>query len=566
MSNQQNREQQNPPNTPPENTQLYLAPYSRGGDVGGILGWLSQFYGLKVYGNSLLGKRAATEMGYAALLLTAIFLFDLVAWTTLWNMVIHGGDTTVDLLTPFAFLGGLLFAGTIFIYERQFITADIGAHKIRAGLAIALRALVLVLAAIITAQPVEVIVFRGPIRDRIHEESVIAHSVQYLDDLKKDDASTTAQPAAAGQGQESPSASPANPATPPDGQPPRQTRGQDAQENLNEIELRLLDDIDEARRKGVRAEAKIPDLERQKSVAEAGIARARNISCRQDTDEERRRCGIRRRDAIQRATNRRDSIVAEIDETKRAITEAGIEVKQLRESDMHKIANEKLNAPPERRKALKQWIDDINNASPGAPVPAPAPLTAPAFLDKPYDFFKRLRILEDLKDGNPAQMPDKRLNEADEEFLATKLRVPGLARGDQANKMRATNASIFQWQYWIVYFIAMVIPLLVIAFKLIIPTELRDYYSSDKQAEAGNYEAMRLRFTREKPAQETAGEKSSSPRAETSHARLDGVDGRAENFDDDDFVRAETGRSDGRAHRFDDDEVIVSTRIENDGS
>ena len=136
-----------------------LAP-ARGEELNGALGGLAKFYMLNVNGASLLTTRAAMEMKLVAVMLTINFLFDLAVWTSLWNMVFQNGKLTVGVWSIPALFCGVLFATIIFIYERQFMTADTYHRIKKVLLPVALRLIVIVIAAAVTTQPFEVMVLR----------------------------------------------------------------------------------------------------------------------------------------------------------------------------------------------------------------------------------------------------------------------------------------------------------------------------------------------------------------------------------------------------------------------
>src|ERR1039457_6816471 len=157
-------------------SRIFLAP-TRSRVLGKTLGRLVQWYGLDVYGTAQLTQRPKFDMYGVAAILTVIFLFDLGAWSLLFNMILHAGIMENTKSTFLAVLAGLIFASATLIYERQFMTADTSSatglkRRLFIWLAIFLRLSVLGAAALVTSQPMELLVFDGAIADRIHEESV----------------------------------------------------------------------------------------------------------------------------------------------------------------------------------------------------------------------------------------------------------------------------------------------------------------------------------------------------------------------------------------------------------
>jgi hypothetical protein len=147
--------------------------------LNGVLGNLAKYYRLDVYGDSLLSKRAASEISFVALLLTINFLFYFFAWTSVWSLILFG-KLSLSWHTIVAALGGLIFACLMLTYERQLLTADTSGRWSQRVLPITLRVLLILTSTLIISQPVELLVFSGPINSRIHEESVRLEAVRRL--------------------------------------------------------------------------------------------------------------------------------------------------------------------------------------------------------------------------------------------------------------------------------------------------------------------------------------------------------------------------------------------------
>src|SRR5258708_5469608 len=93
--------------------------------LNGVLGWLAPRFGLDTFSTSLLRNRGRLEIKAAALVLMVVFLFDLGAWTLLFNTILQAELLKFGAWTPLAFLAGCLFAAMVVLYERQFLTTDL---------------------------------------------------------------------------------------------------------------------------------------------------------------------------------------------------------------------------------------------------------------------------------------------------------------------------------------------------------------------------------------------------------------------------------------------------------
>lgn len=439
---------------------LYLAP-AQGYQLHGLLGQLAQLYGLDVYGTSRLTRRAGIEMGFVALLLTVIFLFDLIAWTLLWNVILQSGILKISLWTIPALFGGLLFAFATFIYERQFVTADTTTGLLKMIGPVSLRIIVIVIAAVITSQPIELLVFKGPIDRRIHEESVRLEAVSRLRVLKD------ARKAAAGIEEQTGT------------HVTIYKEANQKSEDARKERTRLQTQYEKAR------------YERDRADASAREASRRIGSSRTENQRDYWR-GV-----LAAAISRRDSAQGRMNELQ-------LEVKKSEEDEKHydqerddalKPILEKEKSAEDDVKRLQNWIAQINTASAGQPQTENNDRPDKwHFRDQDYDFFERLRVIADLYTGRPPDWANT--TSEDRKDLGSEYGLKEFSDDDVAAiSRRMINAEMFARSYWAVFGIAMVIPLLVLALKALLPRELKEYYSSSSQQKAGNYEM--LVFSRE---------------------------------------------------------------------
>lgn len=437
---------------------LLLAP-SRGQELHGLLGGLARSFHLDVHGSSLLTRRAATEMGYVALMLTIIFVFDLAAWTLLWNMIFHAGKMHIGLWTPVAVFCGLIFAAMIFIYERQFMTADTYGRWRSVWWPVTIRLIVIAVAAAITTQPIEVMVFKGPIERRVHEESVRVEALSRLSALEK------AQ---------------------------EKTRG--ALGLRDTVEWTDNEDAknksEEARQVASSLRAQRAAEERNLRAAQASLSSARSSLSRARTPGQVAYANSRIAAASNRVSQAQSNITS-LDEKLR-----GSEDSEKYWNEQHNVKSTELKSKQQTAendvKRLQDWIAQIRKSPPGEVV---YENTGNAdkwqFRDHEYDFFQRLGVINDLYYGRPARWPDASLE--DRQKLSDEYGLKDIGLDDEeAHARRMADAHTFQWSYWAVVGIAAVIPLLVLALKGLLPKDLKIYYSTKKQRDAGNYESLKF--------------------------------------------------------------------------
>src|SRR5258706_2192457 len=115
-------------------------------------------------------------MRNAAVVMLVVYIFDFCAWLLFFNSVFHSQDDVLkrDELTILAGVFALLLSTATIIYERDFFCHDPDETRWRRGWALAIRLTVIAVTALATASTVDILLFRGPIRERIHQESVLS--------------------------------------------------------------------------------------------------------------------------------------------------------------------------------------------------------------------------------------------------------------------------------------------------------------------------------------------------------------------------------------------------------
>jgi hypothetical protein len=461
---------------------------------------------LDCHGSTRLTRRAAISMKFISLLLVINFFFDMGAWGLLFNALFSGGKGVFvfGLHTIFALFAATLISATIFIYEQAFMTADLDQpfssteikntrYRLRMprGLRIfqrvvsklvapvILRFVVIIGAALITTQPVELMFFKGPIERRMHEESVRLESVvrhrEYQDAKKKyhmegmfSDVIKDKEAAIA--------------------------------ERLNAE--RVVDALKSQRASAVSA--------RDRAASQADYAR-RKIGA--VPEEERDRWRRAYSAALQRKADQDQKVKdleSQIDD-KQGVVAAK---KESEQNAANQIKEQKDEAENEAR-LLNNWVADVRKTKPGMP-----PLSREGiggqkwvFQDQSYDFFQQLRVLSDLRNARPARWPEgttyqdrgllvensKReeknaangANGANTSDATAALIQEEIKKAEDEERLNAKIDEQFYTQaYWAIFGIAFVIPLLLLAFKLLQPQDLSDYYSNEAQRMYGNYDAI----------------------------------------------------------------------------
>ncbi len=117
-------------------------------------------FGLRVYGQSLLTTRVKSELGAFTFVMALQYLFDFTAWSTAAWLV----APTFPWFTHAA--AGFVFATMILLVDKFLVTMDVSRSGSKV-LAIALRGVLLMMLALVTAVPLEMFVFQSEIENHI---------------------------------------------------------------------------------------------------------------------------------------------------------------------------------------------------------------------------------------------------------------------------------------------------------------------------------------------------------------------------------------------------------------
>lgn len=424
---------------------VFISPQHEN-DLDGLLGALARLYRLHVYGKSLLTRSAAFELRFIAVMLTIIFLFDFAAWSLFWDMVFYNGRIEVGFLTPLALFLACLIALMIVIYERGFMVTDLSQlfrrwkPTVRLLSAITLRVVVIAVAAYVTAQPVEIVTFRGQIENRIHETGVRREAVSRLRDLQKAEAGSRLD----GLGGTS------------------QIKDLDDANNV-------LKNVrqEEGRLKGALANAKGAEQNAVGSLkrAQAAYARAQN----KQAAAARISAAAGR---VETARQRVSDAAAEVEGHKTTVEDA----KGDRGAAVTKVEG-LLNDARGQADRTRDWLVQLRHEPFSLDLKKENRQGGDwTYRDEDYDLFQRQAVIDDLYHGRPPRWKDA--SEQDKGEIGQKF---GFGESQEELERRAIEATTFQKSYWAVFLVAFMLPLLVMAYKLLLPKAITNYYSSEMQ-------------------------------------------------------------------------------------
>lgn len=425
---------------------VFISPQHEN-DLDGFLGGLARLYRLNVYGKSLLTRSAAFELRFIAVMLTIIFLFDFAAWTLFWDMVFYNGRIEFGFLTPLAWFLATLIALMIVIYERGFMVTDLS-QLFRGWIitfkllsAITLRIIVIGVAAYITAQPVEIVTFRGQIENRIHETGIRREAVSRLRDLQKAEALSHIEGLA----------------------------GTSQKKELDDANA-VLSDV-----RGVEAQlqGELSNAQKAEQGAVASLNRARAAYA-----------GARNKQAAQARIN---AAAGRLEAARQKVTDAAARVAghktrlETAQGDRDKAITKVEGLQNEAKgdaERVRDWLVQLRHEPFSLEVIRENRQGGDwTYRDEDYDLFQRQAVIDDMYHGRPPRWKDA--SEKDKSDIAEKF---GFGETQEELERRAIEATTFRKSYWAVFLVAFMLPLLVMAYKLLLPKAITDYYSAEMQS------------------------------------------------------------------------------------
>ncbi len=474
--------------------QRVVLAYPRPPIARGLLDRLARFLDLETYGDSLLTRGARSGLRTQASLLTIVFLFDTAVWSVMFNMLFGMGYLRLGWHTAFALLAGLGVAWVMFLWERNIATLDIDKGiGTRTWAGIGARVAIVSVAALATALPLELLLFKDEIYQRAYEESVRHEFVVKVREHKElDEVLRKLEEEKGTLSQQGPSAR--------DLDPQRQARLAELRQQEKLLRFRSAANVEamqkaqndeeranlESKGKAINAELRLTqesistvadDLRRDQTsvhAAKVGVIQA-DIDCKRERQAKLTDWlgAIRKNDYARRP------------ELKRSVRLASCAAPTTQEPTPAPPATPTSSAAP----------DDAGDAtlSPNAAVAGDALVEDPNRIDfylgvPTLRIFDQVRILWALQKGRPPEW-----READDELIKELQQRYNLR--DKASPATA----IYTTFALMALLVGMAIPLMSLMFKLVGNQEIKNYYSFAAQAWAGNAEALHVLASQDYP-------------------------------------------------------------------
>lgn len=415
-------------------------------------GWLARKMGLPLYSDVLLTKKVRTEMNFAAGLLLLVSLFEWILWTLLFNGVYSSDIFHRGFATILAALTAVFFGVAVFWFERQMLTSSEKGWRLWA--AMCFRLLYIVIAALITSQTFELMLFHKPIQDRAREEGIRENAAKaYLEVLDTE------------------------------------ARGRQAS-TLVQITTAFEEESLAAAQKARKEE------ERQRNYLQGQLATA------QTND-----------DALR--ANKYNRLLLESQSRLDVLREKDRNAEEALEGRRHEIEQERtqiVQYAADQRQRFHRWAARLRAAKPGETF---SDGKGWQYEDPKPRFFEQLFLLEDLREGRPPAWPGAtpEVREAlrknfgfyeppacpNPEAPPQPVSNAGSLQAAQLQDIaldcerRRSNTSTLNKAWWAGIGMAMLIPMLILIIKaFLLPEELRFYYSRLHQAELGDLEALNV--------------------------------------------------------------------------
>jgi hypothetical protein len=560
----------------------------------------ADFIGLLPYGTSNLLEQARGYLQAASILMLMIFTFDFLAWGVLFNLIFHQGKFEISNLAFIAAFLAFLLATSILIFEITIFTADFSklkenmkqlgfwkAVKVNGFVSssLGIRIVIVLISALITAQPLHILVFDGPISKRAKEEQVIQKAslivkdslekvstktevltaIAWLITKPKSEDATTQDPiinqkiSEITEDSESAFLEKFKEITNRDGisaidcKDPSCLSIKDQIDAINQKIKDKLADIEDKKKQI--SQKTFEQEEAQKNLSEANLKIQRenseNMRLNKKKDDAASKEDIDRinqlinqiknniktyRNQIKTEEQKIEKLKIEIIQHENHITDIksenkeefdkidklnidlGIAFTKWLDIEKSKIGGSDLavraeNAKvitdiyrkfistiwskkmkmndrypdvdeAERRQEIKTSISDrVKDKNRQESINEMIVSDFLTFTFEPLDFFERLRVWDDLMDGNTSKRPD--LDQKEEEYFNRDYRI-----SEKDTKRLKSEGLSYRLYHIAVTFIGMFIPLMVLIFKVFLPESLAKYYSNDYQTYCGHPEAI----------------------------------------------------------------------------
>lgn len=428
--------------------------------------WLARLMGLHLYSNVLLTKKVRTEMNFAAGLLLLVSLFEWLLWTLLFNGIYSADIYNLGPTAILAALTALFFGFAVFWFERQMLTSSEKGWKKKA--AMTCRFAYICIAALITSQTFELMLFHKPIQQRARQEAVRANAAKHYQEVLEAEKQAS------------------NPS--------------DYVYVTTGPELAALKMV-QAELKKLEADRRWWSLQVARAQYDGNLARAAQFN-RLLLDSETTLTALREK----------------VHQAEQSLIDQGHEIEL-------KIEALKQHAAAQRQR-FREWVGQLRTAEENGgdaieKGKRPDDPEAWTYEEPKPLFFEQLFLLADLMTGRPAgwlgASPEIR------EDLRNKFgfyeppacpdpkaspQLASTAGSQQAAELRdisldcerrRSSTSIFFWSWVAGLGTAMLIPMLILIIKIfLLPEELRFYYSRPHQAELGDVEALNIHQAEER--------------------------------------------------------------------
>lgn len=427
---------------------------------------------LDSWGDALLGTKLRGELATGYLILLVVCVFEVMAWTLLFNFMLHAGQMTISLATVIAAALGLLWGMGIFAIDKNLITSDLLAPGWRKYVGLFARISLVLGAAFLTAQPIEQLVFRTLVEEHLKQEVLREEAVRYAQKLQELNVERAKL--------ESNRPEQNMPAWSEDAVKDRrakhdnlEVRISDAATRVTQAELRsarAMEELTRARRRAAYEQKQDPDsadtrkarYQAQKATAERDEAAAEHELAL----------------AQQKALN------ADLDNSEKSLDKAEHD-RQVQYDRSREALDKGQDALKEKHQSYQRFLEDLSGIAYGEPLRRE---NGEPFRWKAAGAIERMEALNLIRDNTAPRWPV-----ADAETLRQAAELAGLS--DEFSRGSQGRTDVF-YLWLVVFLVAAAIPALCIFYKFTMSQELKLYYSVEAQAHAGNPQAIALMHAR----------------------------------------------------------------------
>lgn len=423
---------------------------------------------LDSWGDALLGTKLRGELATGYLILLVVCVFEVMAWTLLFNFMLHAGQMMLSLATLIAAALGLLWGMGIFAIDKNLITSDLLAPGWKKYVGLFARISLVLGAAFLTAQPIEQLVFRTLVEEHLKQEVLREEAVRYAQKLQELNAQRAKLEA------HRPEAN--MPAWSENAVKERRAKHDSLEGQLaaaaarvSQTELRVASAQEEqtrARRWAAHEQKQDPDS--------ANTRKARYRA--QKADEELEVASSEHGLAIAQ----QKTLSSERDSSEKALDKAERD-RQVQYDRSRDALHKDQDALKEERQSYQRFLEALSGSAYGAPLSRE---NGAPFRWRAAGAIERMEALNLIRDNTAPRWPT-----ADAATLRQAAELAGLS--DEFSRGSQGRTDVF-YLWLVVFLVAAAIPALCIFYKFTMSQELKLYYSVDAQAHAGNPQAIAL--------------------------------------------------------------------------